>query len=215
MEIEWSNVDALINDPVRKEMLELLELCFELSKSDADEDDPLTIDNFLLRIIGFCDPNICEFILLKIDSRLVGTACIAEFTNTLFVSNLCVHPQFQNRGLGTLLLAYSAGRAIEKGKKTISGSVQISNEKLVSYYASKGAKPIQIGYSNRPSPQALPTRFQRDITEEEVNNFLQQAERSVLFRDNFDTSSKWIVRAWLTAVMTILFLHSFQIPKAL
>ena len=76
---------------------------------------------------------------IKFYMRLLRMHKVHKYTgshedNEYLISNIAIYPQFQNCGLGTLLLQEAEKEAIQKGNTKLALEVEISNTKAARFY---------------------------------------------------------------------------------
>ena len=79
---------------------------------------------------------------IQIGSELAGYAIYNRGAKEAHLLNLCVHPDCQGRGFGSMLLEYSIGHAREAGCTVMFLEVRPSNQEASRLYARKGFETI-------------------------------------------------------------------------
>lgn len=85
----------------------------------------------------------CILIALSED-RMVGTAWLTHDFRRLYIHHMGVLPEYQNRGIGRMIMAEALGMARELGYQA-KLEVHKDNPKAMHLYESMGFKPLQ-GY---------------------------------------------------------------------
>lgn len=86
------------------------------------------LDNRLVAVVG---DTVCGHLHLYPPSRLVSNAHVAEL-------DIAVHPDYQGRGVGSLLLGAAAELAKRQGKRKLSLRVLATNPDAVRFYKRNG-----------------------------------------------------------------------------
>jgi ribosomal-protein-alanine N-acetyltransferase len=84
---------------------------------------------------------------LQIGRNLAGYTIFNWAANEAHLLNICVHPDWQHRGYGSLLLEYTINQVTRMDNKTMFLEVRESNLRAAALYRNRGFKTI--GY--RPS----------------------------------------------------------------
>ena len=103
-------------------------------------------------LCGFHDADICSWLFCSLEGRpgLVCVALVAEYTDALFVSSLCVDPALRGRGLGSHLMKSISALAAARGLGLVTGSVSGDAPHLLRLYGRLGgvarpAAPMSAG----------------------------------------------------------------------
>lgn len=90
-----------------------------------------------------------EFLIGEIDSRLVAMGALRPLDEqTVETCRLRVHPEFQRRGFGALMLAALEAKAIELGFSRLRGDTTLNQGAALSLYEKQGWREIsrqQVG----------------------------------------------------------------------
>ncbi|KAL3927273.1 MAG: hypothetical protein SGPRY_002901 [Prymnesium sp.] len=109
---------------------------FALDPADPSED-------FLLLLCGVHTPQQSLFLFCRLaeESTPVGFALAFKYHDSLYISTLCVHPARRSMGYASLLMRSASALAASLGLSMLTGSVDASNDRLISFYAKMGAHP--------------------------------------------------------------------------
>ena len=84
---------------------------------------------------------------LQIGKNLAGYSIVSSAAGEAHLLNLCIHPDWQHRGYGSLLLEYTINHVARLGSEAIFLEVRKSNPRAVDLYKNRGFKVI----GQRPS----------------------------------------------------------------
>lgn len=84
---------------------------------------------------------------LQIGKNLAGYAIVSCAAGEAHLLNLCIHPDWQHRGYGSLLLEYMINHVARLGSEAMFLEVRASNPRAASLYKNRGFKVI----GRRPS----------------------------------------------------------------
>ena len=84
---------------------------------------------------------------LQIGRDLAGYSIVSSAAGEAHLLNLCIHPDWQHRGYGSLLLEYMINHVARLGSEAIFLEVRKSNPRAVDLYRNRGFKVI----GHRPS----------------------------------------------------------------
>jgi len=84
---------------------------------------------------------------LQIGKDLAGYTIFSWAAGEGHLLNLCIHPDWQHRGFGSLLLEYTINQVVRLDNETLFLEVRASNTRAATLYKNRGFKVI----GNRPS----------------------------------------------------------------
>lgn len=118
------------------EVLKVEELCFKT---------PWSYESFVSEIYK---NNLARYIVAKLDGRIVGYAGMWFVLDEAHITNIAVHPNFRNRGIGDKLVKETLKIANENELKRITLEVRNSNGQAIRLYEKNGFKVegIRKGY---------------------------------------------------------------------
>lgn len=79
---------------------------------------------------------------LQIGKDLAGYTIFSWAADEAHLLNLCIHPDWQQRGFGSLLLEYTVSQIARLGNKTIFLEVRASNREAAALYKKRGFRVI-------------------------------------------------------------------------
>lgn len=79
---------------------------------------------------------------LQMGRELAGYTILSWAAGEAHLLNLCVHPDWQHRGYGALLLEYAIGHVAGLDCDTIFLEVRVSNERAAKLYKNRGFRVI-------------------------------------------------------------------------
>ncbi|MES2272817.1 MAG: GNAT family N-acetyltransferase [Chlamydiota bacterium] len=136
------------------EIPKLYQLICELASSEG-QNASLTQEN--LRLFGFGEKPIFFTEVAEVDGQIVGYALYfftfspSQGWPSLYLKDLYVKPEYQNRGIGTRLLKQLAHYAQERQCCRMEWLVSDWNERAIAFYQKFGAKlknsliPVRLG----------------------------------------------------------------------
>ncbi|MER3433695.1 MAG: ribosomal-protein-alanine N-acetyltransferase [Leptolyngbya sp. ERB_1_1] len=110
-----------IDHPLLPKVLELDQVCFN---------GLWTIEGYQREVDS---PN-SELIALLSGDRLIGYGCFWAIVDEAHITILAVHPEYQQQGLGKLILLALLDRACQREMKHATLEVRISNQSAISLY---------------------------------------------------------------------------------
>lgn len=126
------------------EIIAIEQLCFS---------DPWS-SNSLLDEINL--PRSCCLVIRE-NQAMVGYAMLRQILNEGHIMNIAIHPEYQNHGIGTLLMGELLKQADTNGIVSIFLEVRISNKPAVQMYQKLGFELISTrkNYYTHPCEDAL------------------------------------------------------------
>ena len=91
-------------------------------------------------------------VVMEVDGLLAGYAIVSYVVGEAELLNICVSPNFQQRGLGQQLLAHLIKQATQSGNTDLYLEVRESNDQAIQLYQKAGFN--EIGRRNRYYPTA-------------------------------------------------------------
>jgi ribosomal-protein-alanine N-acetyltransferase len=82
------------------------------------------------------------FFGLQMGKDLAGYTIFNWAANEAHLLNICVHPDWQHRGFGSLLLEYTINHVVRQGNRAMFLEVRTSNERAAKLYKNRGFKII-------------------------------------------------------------------------
>jgi len=82
------------------------------------------------------------FFGLQIGKQLAGYTIFNWAAGEAHLLNLCIHPEWQHRGYGSLLLEYTIAHAARNGNDAIYLEVRTSNKRAARLYRNRGFRVI-------------------------------------------------------------------------
>ena len=79
---------------------------------------------------------------LQIGKDLAGYTIFSLAADEAHLLNLCIHPEWQHRGYGSLLLEYSINHVVRLACEAMFLEVRASNPRAVGLYENRGFKVI-------------------------------------------------------------------------
>ena len=86
------------------------------------------------------NPDTC--FVIEIDNKIVGSIFGAFNGRRAWIYHLCIHPLYQKRGYGSLLLKKTEEELNKKGATKILLGLFLSNLKITPFYENFGYKPM-------------------------------------------------------------------------
>lgn len=82
------------------------------------------------------------FFGLQMGKDLAGYTIFNWAANEAHLLNICVHPDWQHRGFGSLLLEYTINHVVRQGNRAMFLEVRTSNTRAAKLYKNRGFKVI-------------------------------------------------------------------------
>ncbi|AYF92880.1 ribosomal protein S18-alanine N-acetyltransferase [Apilactobacillus bombintestini] len=144
----------------------------EVEKSVYDGKAPWNREAFIPEL----QPRLDRFyLLLRQQDKLVAFigSSLNDRLSDCHISNVAVHPDFQDRGLGYFLVAKIIKKARQLRYKTVSLEVRVSNVKAQRLYSDLGFKEVGIkkNYYDGDHEDAVDMVLDLDLYETIPNNF--------------------------------------------
>lgn len=144
----------------------------EVEKSVYDGKAPWNREAFISEL----QPRLDRFyLLLRQQDKLVAFigSSLNDRLSDCHISNVAVHPDFQDRGLGYFLVAKIIKKARQLRYKTVSLEVRVSNVKAQRLYSDLGFKEVGIkkNYYDGDHEDAVDMVLDLDLYETIPNNF--------------------------------------------
>ncbi len=79
---------------------------------------------------------------LQMGKDLAGYTIFSSAADEAHLLNLCVHPDWQHRGYGSLLLEYSINHAVKLKNEAMFLEVRVSNPRAAALYENRGFRVI-------------------------------------------------------------------------
>lgn len=79
---------------------------------------------------------------LKIGKDLAGYTIFTHAADEAHLLNLCIHPEWQHRGFGSLLLEYAISRVAKQENEAMFLEVRESNPRAANLYQNRGFKIV-------------------------------------------------------------------------
>lgn len=164
---------------------ELVSLCFPDMGTSLDE---FQGRDFLDQIIGHHELNDCLFLYIFNQNKgMVGFAILCAYHDAVYVSCLCVHPQWRRNGLGKQMLLHAQCLAFELHLPKVCGTVIGQQPHLVRYYSKLGAEVQRMGIGSDGGSYSGSTRFSKVIDETELGQncvWRKKSTSSALLKQN-------------------------------
>lgn len=77
-----------------------------------------------------------------LDGKIVATLRYRKRARYLGLSRLAVHPDFQDRGIGTAMLKWAEAEALRRGVRELRGDVRAAMPHLLAFYRRLGFRPF-------------------------------------------------------------------------
>lgn len=155
------------------EIIHLIKICFPTDDAGIE----IKNEEALSAFAGFYDLQICTWLLLWDlgtgggARRLIGFCTLATFSSATYISNLCVHPSYQGRGLGRFLLEQAQIVVFQKhGCFELCGAVDSNRTELHSLYSHLGARPIEnTAFGSAENTVSVSRHYRFQTTASEVS----------------------------------------------
>jgi ribosomal-protein-alanine N-acetyltransferase len=120
----------------KKKVLENINRLIEVDKVILDE--PWTEDNFLIELKGKWEHSLVALV----DTNIVGFVICSMKGENLHIHRIAVSPEYQGRGIGTLLVEHLFTNCDKHGIKYVTVKSKKINEKAQRFYERQAFKRI-------------------------------------------------------------------------
>lgn len=121
-----------------------------------------------------------KYFVAKSDDRIVGYVGVMFITDEAHLTTIAVCPDWQHKGIGSMLLLKAADLAIERGMRIITLEVRVSNETAINMYKKFGFEVAgrRIGYYSKIGEDAL-IMDSPDLRAPSYRQLLNQIEKKI------------------------------------
>lgn len=125
-----------------RELITVFSHAFEAKYSVTDTYLQSMLNNSAAIILGVC-----------MQSRIVGGLVAFEMTpihgsKELYIYDIAIHPDFQNQGLGALLIEHIKTKAKQRGIGTVFVEAESEDTGAVAFYRAIGGEDVSVNHFN-------------------------------------------------------------------
>lgn len=125
-----------------KELIQVFSLAFEADYTTTDEYLESMLHNSTSVILG-----------AELDQKIVGGIVAFEMTpihgtKEFYVYDIAIHPEFQKKGIGALLMKELKAEAVVRGIGTIFVEAESEDEGAVAFYRAIGGEEVAVNHFN-------------------------------------------------------------------
>lgn len=125
-----------------KELIQVFSLAFEADYTTTDEYLESMLHNSTSVILG-----------AELDQKIVGGIVAFEMTpihgtKEFYIYDIAIHPEFQKKGIGALLMKELKAEAVVRGIGTIFVEAEPEDEGAVAFYRAIGGEEVAVNHFN-------------------------------------------------------------------
>ena len=139
MAVDYKDMEAVLNVQLNMRVMKKDDLARVMEVELEAYPHPWTLGIFrdCLRVGYRCW--VCE-----LDGEVMGYAVVMIAASESHILNICIHPQYQNRGFGRALLIFLIEQSQQAGADMILLEVRESNKSAISLYQSSGFHELGV-----------------------------------------------------------------------